>query len=124
MPPRMPQLPGSIDEVLAWFTRARHWLSFADDQLARLPNALVVKADWNPGNVAFGASASTTVRVPGARMGNPVSVGFSDEEAGVLFTGQVQEPDVVRVVLSNLSVAGSAFDMNAGKLTVIVWRPV
>jgi hypothetical protein len=118
----MPTPPGSDSEVARWFERARHWLSWLDDKSAKLPAALTATKAWNPGNVAFGASLSTTVSVPGARMGDPVVVGFTDEEAGILFTGQVKSPGVVRAVLTNASEAGIAFDMNAGTLTVVVFQ--
>lgn len=121
MASRKPHLPKQFPPLLEPF---RSWLAWAANKLGFLPEALIATADWNPGNVAFGASLSTTLRVPGAQMGDAVAVGFTDEEAGVLFTGQVRAPDVVRVVLTNISEAGTAFNMNAGTLTVIVWRAI
>lgn len=102
----------------------RHYLSWSSEKVGKLPEALTATKVWNPGNVAFGDSTSTTVNVPGARMGDPVSVGFTDQEPGVLFTGQVSADGVVTCVLSNMAVAGGAFNMNEGTLTVIVWRVV
>lgn len=102
----------------------RHWLEWAARKLGLLPEALTATKEWNPGSVAHGSSASTTVEVIGARMGDPVSVGCTDQEPGVLFTGAVSDNDEVTVAMSNLAVAGGAFNMDAATLTVIVWRVI
>jgi hypothetical protein len=61
-------------------------------------------SSWNPGAIANGASASKTISVAGAAVGNTVKVGiFPALAAGMLLTGQVTAADTVTVTLGNLS---------------------
>jgi hypothetical protein len=102
------------------YTSWRHWLSWAGKKLGMLPEALVATKAWNPGSAGAASFTWTTVEVPGARMGDPVSVGFTDDEEGVFYVGTVRRPGVVTVTLGNLN--SGAYNMNPGTLTVIVWR--
>lgn len=78
-------------------------------------------ATWNPASIAADAVATTTVSVRGARVGQPVSVGFSSiTNENVLLTAQVQADNTVRVVLLNKT--GGALDPASGTVKVVVWR--
>jgi hypothetical protein len=79
-------------------------------------------ATWNPPSTADGAIASTTVTCLGARIGDPVTVGFTANVAGneLLWTGYVQAADTVRVVFLNKQ--GAAVDLASGTITVMVFQ--
>jgi hypothetical protein len=98
----------------------RHWLAWAARKLGGLPEALTATMAWNPGSVAAGSFDAVNVLVSGAQMGDPVSVGFTDEEPGIFYVGTVRRAGVVTVTIGNLT--ATPFNMNAGTLTVIVWR--
>lgn len=76
---------------------------------------------WNPLSVAGGASVTTTVLVPGARVGMPALAGFSlaIPPDGRL-VAQVQSDGVVLVALQNGG--AGAFDLAEGVLRVKVWE--
>lgn len=114
-----PQLPplGQKQDPL------RHWLEWAARKLGFLPEALTTTKVWNPGNIATGTYTYTFVDLPGARPGDPVSVGFSSARShGAFFHGQVFANDVVRVNLGNLF--GGDVNELSGTLTVVVWRVI
>lgn len=106
----------------AKYTAWKHWLSWAAQKLGVLPSALPAATKvWDPGSLADGFAASTSVDVPNARVGDPVSVGFSSRvRAGMFLTGAVETDGVVWVTLGNLQ-AGTQ-DLGEGTLRVIVWR--
>jgi hypothetical protein len=61
-------------------------------------------ATWNPGDLAAGATDSTTVTQFGAKQGDPVLVGFSSvgtSTANLLFWGHVVSDDTIRVFVKN-----------------------
>ena len=70
-------------------------------------------ASWNPPSLAHGASASTTVNVATAALGDFVdSVSFSASLQGCSLDGYVSAAGVVTVVLSNMT--GASVDLGAG----------
>lgn len=99
----------------------KQWLSWAAQKLGLLPSAIRASATWDPVSLAVGTATSTSVDVPGARVGDPVSVGFSSRVlAGMFLTGAVETDGVVWVTLGNLD--AGVQDLGEGTLTVIVWR--
>lgn len=76
---------------------------------------------WDIPNTANGATATTSVTVPGAVLGDPVSVGISTGlSAGVVLTAQVDGTDSVQVLLLNQ--AGFSIDPPSATLSVIVHK--
>lgn len=117
-----PQLPSKLGQE---WESVRGWLVYAARKLGFLPEALTATKLWNPGSLADGDATSTSVDVPGALPGDPVSVGLSSRvRAGMFLTGAVETESngvgVVWVTLGNLQ-AGT-HDLGEGTLTVIVWK--
>jgi hypothetical protein len=78
-------------------------------------------AVWDPGSIADGAVASTTVTVTGAVVGNTVVVGFTTAvPAGALLVGAVTAPGVVSVTLFNKT--GAPLDLASGTVRADVWK--
>lgn len=76
---------------------------------------------WDPARIADSAVTSTDVNVPGALVGNPVSVGFSQPlPAGAMLSGAVSAPNVVTVTLFNKT--GRPLDLGTGQLRADVRR--
>jgi hypothetical protein len=76
---------------------------------------------WDPQRIGDGEVTSTTVNVPGATVGDSVSVGFSQPvPAGALLVGAVTAPNVVTLTLFNKT--GRPLDLGAGSLRADVWR--
>lgn len=72
------------------------------------------------GSIANGASATVTVPVPGAALGDTVQVGCSVSLAGLGVSGVVTAADTVQVVLNNNS--GGAIDPANATYTAIATR--
>jgi len=81
---------------------------------------LAPSAVWDPGAVANGASVSTTVPVPGAALGDFALASFSLSLQGAILSASVSAPNVVTVLLSNLS--GGALDLSSGTVRVLVFK--
>jgi hypothetical protein len=79
-----------------------------------------VTATWDPGEVAAGGHVSTTITVPGAALGDFVQRSFSLDLQELTFTADVSAPDMVEVVLANLT--GAAVDLGSGTLRVLVMK--
>jgi len=79
---------------------------------------LLADAAWDPPSIAAGASITTTVTVPGAAIGDQVTVAFSVASANILFFGTVTGTDVVTVVAWNRSAV--ATDLPGGTLRLRV----
>lgn len=92
----------------------------AQNPTARDTVALKNSATWDPASIANGASATTTVTVTGAVVGDFVVASFSNSLAGLTLTGYVSASDTVTAVLSNTT--GSAVDLTSGTLTCKVLR--
>lgn len=115
-----PQLPNSLGAEWAPFRQFCTWVA---QKLGAMPGVLVATSTWDPANVIVGASVSTTVSVPGARVGDPVMVGFGTGLAGgMILAGTVESSGVVAVTLANLD--GSPQNFGKHALTVVVWRRV
>lgn len=77
---------------------------------------------WDPGAIASGAAASTTMTVNGASVGDLVSASFTAVGSNVVtLTGQVQGANTVRIVLQNLT--GASLDLPSGDLYVQLHKP-
>jgi hypothetical protein len=78
--------------------------------------------EWDPGAIQPGGYATTNVYVPGARLGDTVAIGFSQNiGAGMTFSGIISAPDLATVIMvshlhSFVNVPG------AGVLRVDVWQ--
>lgn len=81
---------------------------------------LVGTKTWDPASVAAGAQTTTTVAVTGATVGDPVSVGFSQDLQSMQLSGYVSAANTVTAVLRN-GTAG-AVDLASGTLKACVWR--
>lgn len=75
---------------------------------------------WDPSTVANGASVNTTVPVPGAAFGDFAIASFSLDLQGATLTAYVSAPNVVTVVLANLS--GGVLDIASGTVRVLVFK--
>lgn len=74
---------------------------------------------WDPPNMADGAITSTTIAVPGARVGDPAVAGHDQIGANdVMISAHVQAAAVVRVILYNRT--GGALNIASGNLFVAV----
>lgn len=77
-------------------------------------------ATWDPSEIANGGSATTTIAVPGAQLGDFVLVSFSIDIAGLILTAYVSSLNTVTLVLANLS--GAPVDLASGTAKVLVFR--
>ena len=77
-------------------------------------------ATWDPGEVATGAAASTTITVTGAALGDFALASFSLSLAGLTLSAYVSATNTVTVVLSNLTAA--AVNLSSGTLAAIVFK--
>jgi hypothetical protein len=80
--------------------------------------AVSATAVYDPPSIASGASASTTVTVTGAAIGDMVLASFSLDLLGLSLSASVTAANTVTVVLSNGTVG--AVDLASGTLKVIV----
>jgi hypothetical protein len=80
---------------------------------------LETTSTWDPGEIANGAEAATTVTVAGAALGDHVSVSFSLDVEDLVLDAQVTAANTVSVVLAN--VTGGPKDLGSGTLSVLVF---
>lgn len=83
------------------------------------PAPLTGSKTFNPPSINDAASATTTVSVVGAALGNYAQAGFSLSLAGLTLNAYVSATDTVTVVFSNLT--GSPVDLGSGTLTAKVY---
>jgi hypothetical protein len=83
-------------------------------------NAEVASASavWDPGSIADGDAATTTVAVTGATLGQFALASFSLDLAGLAISAYVSATNVVTAILLNNS--GGAIDLASGTLRVRV----
>ena len=83
---------------------------------------LRASATWNPPSIGNGAVTSVVVDCLGAKIGDPVAVGFTANAAGndILWSGYVQAADKVRVTFLNQT--GGALDLASGTVNVLVFQ--
>jgi hypothetical protein len=77
-------------------------------------------ATWDPGNIVSGGSASTTVTVTGAALGDFAIASFSLDLQGMVAHAYVSAADTVTVVLNNLS--GGALNLASGTLKILAFK--
>jgi hypothetical protein len=104
-------------------TDANGQLSFADiPSTSGFATVLKGTVNWTPGIVAAGSSASTTVNVTGAVVGDPVTVskkaGYSN---GEIYDAAVTAPGVVTIRVHNVS-TGSANYNTAADYNVVLLK--
>jgi hypothetical protein len=75
-------------------------------------------ATYDPPSLSTGTGATTTVTVPGAKLGMPAFAGFSTDVQGIVLSASVQSADVVAVRFYNET--GGTVDLASGTLTAIV----
>lgn len=76
---------------------------------------------YNPPSLLSGASATTTVAVPGAELGDlVVGVSFSLDLQGVKAWGYVSAADTVTVIFENST--GGTIDLNSGTLRALIQK--
>ncbi len=92
----------------------------AQTPVSRDTNALANSKTWDPASIANGASATTTVTVTGATLGDFVVPSFSLSLGGLSLSAYVSATDTVTVVLTNNT--GGPVDLGSGTLYVKVLR--
>lgn len=80
----------------------------------------VTTATWDPPSIANGASASTTITVADAALGDSVVASFSLDLAGLGLFAYVSAANIVTVVLVNAT--GGAVDLASGTVSIAVIR--
>jgi hypothetical protein len=82
---------------------------------------LMTTASWTPGAIAGGASATTTVSVPGCKLGDMAVASYSAAlQAGLTISAHVSAADTVTVVIHNTT-AGSLTPTAASTVRVIAF---
>lgn len=76
---------------------------------------------WDPPSIAIGSSATLSMNVPGASIGDYVMVSFSQDLQGLTFTGYVTAANTVIAVLANNTSA--ARDVAAGNARARAIKP-
>ena len=102
-------------------TRLRYKLTAPTSDIDGIPvgNTYQASVVYDPPSILAGASATTTIGVAGAILGDLVTgVSFSLDQQGIMFSGYVSAPNVVTVVLFNRT-AGT-LDLLSGTLRVSV----
>lgn len=95
--------------------------SLAIGQGTTILKHLSATAAWTPGAIASAASASTTLTVTGAALGDTVAVGYNQAlAAGLVISGQVSAANTVRVTIANLS--GGSVTPAAGTIRADIWQ--
>lgn len=79
-----------------------------------------VDVTWDPGEIANGASTTTTVTVPGAAKGDFATFSFSWDLLGLIPGAYVSDDNTVTVVLGNLT--GAPVDLPSGTLSVLAFK--
>ncbi len=115
--PQVPNLPPDPTQAARALVEFLWRLTF---QLTTIPVRVVGTATWDPPSVAAGAQTTTTVSVPGASVGDTVTVSFSADLQGMQLTGYVSATDTVTVVLRNGT--GGSIDLGSGTLRADVWK--
>ncbi len=77
-------------------------------------------ASYNPPSLAAGSTATTTVTITGAAIGDHVFAGFSLDLQGVVLNAAVTATDTVTVTFWNPPYAGGAIDLASGTVTAMV----
>lgn len=76
---------------------------------------------WDPGTIAAGGQATTTIDVPGASIGDKVLVSLTTVGSeALIFSAHVSAANVVTVVLANLT--GASVTVSEGTLSVVVFH--
>jgi hypothetical protein len=98
----------------------KEWRALVSDRLGALPSARVVgTATYDPPNLAANATATTTVTVTGATLGQAAEAWFSLDTQGVWLRADVSAADTVRVSLWNAT--AGAINLASGTLSAAVW---
>lgn len=83
---------------------------------------LAAEVTWDPASLANGASASQSVTVTGAAVGDPAVAGFTGiNAAGWRLTACVIAANTVSVFLTNNT--GGTLNLASGTLKVVVFKP-
>ena len=78
------------------------------------PPAMAASTSWDPASVAAGTSATTTVAMTGAIVGDKVAIGFSNDLQGMVLSAYVSAANSVTAVLFNPT--GSTINLASGTL--------
>ena len=78
-----------------------------------------ITTTYDPGEIASGATATTTVTVTGAALGDFAVASFSLDLSGLSVSAYVSATSTVTVVFANLT--GSPVDLASGTLSVLVF---
>jgi hypothetical protein len=97
-----------------------NWRQAVSIRFGDLPSKrLTSTATYDPPSIAAGASASTTVTVTGALLGQQAAAAFSLSLGGLYMTASVTAADTVTVTLVNPT-AGT-IDLASGTLSAFAW---
>lgn len=99
------------------------WRRQVADALGGLPTKILsASKTYDPPLVApLSASATTTLAVAGAAVGNRCMAGFSNDLQGLQLNAWVSAANTASANLLNLT--GGAIDLASGTLSVDVWVP-
>ena len=75
---------------------------------------------WDPGAIASASSASTTITVPGAALGDFVMTSFSLSLQGLMMNGDVSAANTVTVKIYNNT--GGSVNLASGTIKVLVFK--
>ena len=89
-------------------------------QIEQFANVITASATYDPGSLADGAGATTTVTATGAVLGDFALASFSLDLQGISVTAYVSAADTVSVRFQNES--GGVLDLASGTLRVLVFR--
>lgn len=109
----------TLVSVIAQAVQAQSSIAVAINNLKTViatafPPPLTGSATWDPGSIANGAAANTTVAVAGAAVGNFVSVSLGVDLQGLVLSGYVSATNTVTAVLANNT--GGAIDLASSLL--------
>ena len=83
------------------------------------PPPVTSSASWTPGGIANGASATKTVTVSGAALGNFVRASLAEDLQGCTMTAYVQSANTVEAVIANATGSTVTFSATTLNLQVI-----
>lgn len=106
--------------ILQIYAKTSQWRAQVIARFGALPSArLSGSATYDPPSIAAGDSASTTVTVTGALLGQQAAAAFSLDLAGLYLTASVTATDTVTVTFVNPTAA--PIDLDEGTLTAFAW---
>ena len=106
--------------LLQIYAQTVQWRTQVVARFAALPSArLTGSKTYDPPSIAAGASASTTVTVTGALLGQQAAAAFSISLGGLYLSASVTAADTVTVTFVNPT--ARPVDLASGTLSAFAW---